>query len=529
MNALMHVLRSSPIWVCTRSKGVVEKYLIIMKRKIIVLFLLALFIFSAPVISMGQGFDCRYNIVTSPSGASVFFNGELIGETPLKKTLDFNFSKFPTCKLEIIKQGYISKEYLYTLNNKPIINSVDGKIVEVNLPLKISSIKFDSVEDIVFGFDKLIFGLNKGDTIGNQKLKAPPFAVIHGPIVWDEEFYKEVDLEKIIEKQLERAGFSVKNSGKLFSGSKSQMEPMLLIGGKLTKIKTNYTSWSGIVVKDFKSKIEINWEIFSIKKNKVIGSITSSGYYIDVLSKSVDNNLMSEEFGETFKEAAIQMIASAEFAKIIYDYKAKPKMSSAQKEVALNKVDTPSYKDYSKMVGGSVKSVVTVKVDGGHGSGFIISEDGFIVTNYHVVEGTSAIKVEFNAGFTLPAEVWSYNEDFDVALIKVNGSGFKPLSMKKDEETNIGDEVIAIGTPADVSLGQTVTKGIISGMREFDKKKLYQTDASINGGNSGGPLLNMKGEVIGINSYKLKGVGIDGLNFAIPTDVAIEKLHLTFK
>ena len=179
------------------------------------------------------------------------------------------------------------------------------------------------------------------------------------------------------------------------------------------------------------------------------------------------------------------------------------------------------------MVSSSVKSTVTIKSDIGHGSGFLITSDGLIMTNYHVIEKAKEIEVIMNAGFSLPALVISYDEDYDVAIIKVIGNGFKPLFLKDTDEVSVGEEVIAIGTPKEIDLGQSVSKGIISGMREREGKRYIQTDASVNPGNSGGPLLNLKGEVLGIVSRKR--IESEGIGYAIPINVAIEKLHITFK
>ena len=389
----------------------------------------------------------------------------------------------------------------------------------------IDSTKNDSFSNIVVSFDKLISAIPAGQIIGEMRGGLG----FKSKLFYDERYIQISEPEQILEKELQKRGFLINSSSDLFSETKTQKNPQILIGAKITNMDIRSRASSSSTVKEMDCKIGIEWQVFNVKKSKIILTLSTKAEIIDPGPIDASGTLYRYYLTKSFNEAAKKMVFSSEFTKAIQDYMKKPLPYSKGNEVLLNKVDTPAYKDYSKMIGGSIKSVVTVKVDGGHGSGFIISEDGLIVTNYHVLEGSSEIKVEFNAGFTLPAVVWSYNEEFDVALIKVDGSGFKPLLMKNDEETNIGDEVIAIGTPADVSLGQTVTKGIVSGMREFGKKKLYQTDASLNGGNSGGPLLNMKGEVIGINSYKLKGVGIDGLNFAIPTDVAIEKLHITFK
>lgn len=186
------------------------------------------------------------------------------------------------------------------------------------------------------------------------------------------------------------------------------------------------------------------------------------------------------------------------------------------------------------MIKNVIGSVVTVKNGNSFGSGFLISKSGYIMTNHHVVAGGTGLEVIFSNGITMDATVVKSDEARDVAIVKINGSGFKPFAMNADEaSSDIGSEVIAIGTPEDIKLNQTVTKGIISGKRELEdnharKNNFIQTDVTINHGNSGGPLINMNGEVIGVIVAKLSGKTTEGLGFAIPIGEAIEKLNVRF-
>jgi serine protease Do len=119
------------------------------------------------------------------------------------------------------------------------------------------------------------------------------------------------------------------------------------------------------------------------------------------------------------------------------------------------------------------------------------------------------------------------NKKRDVALLKVVGNGYRALPINLDDNINkVGADVIAIGTPQDISLGQSVTKGIISGKRVFEDLQYIQTDVSINSGNSGGALINNNGEVIGIIVSKLIGSGVEGLGFAIPINSALQDLNI---
>lgn len=161
----------------------------------------------------------------------------------------------------------------------------------------------------------------------------------------------------------------------------------------------------------------------------------------------------------------------------------------------------------------------------GIGSGSIVSKDGYIVTNSHVVSDGDAkeINVLFNNGETAPAELVWNDSSLDLAVIKVdsNNKNLKAIDIGDSDEIGVGDRVVAIGNPLGFQLQSTVTSGIISGLNRsvafntgVQMDGLMQTDAAINAGNSGGALLNSKGELIGINTAKAGNS--DGIGFAIP-------------
>ena len=174
----------------------------------------------------------------------------------------------------------------------------------------------------------------------------------------------------------------------------------------------------------------------------------------------------------------------------------------------------------------------------GSGSGVILSADGYIVTNYHVVRDSQNIVVQINSKTPLDAQVIFTNETHDIALIKVTSSALSVADLGSSSKLKIGEEVIAIGSP--LGLSSTVTKGIVSARRDLLNMKLQldensfitvsipgaiQHDAALNPGNSGGPLFNSKGEVIGINNMGFTLSGSDsGLNVAIPIDLILPEI-----
>lgn len=200
---------------------------------------------------------------------------------------------------------------------------------------------------------------------------------------------------------------------------------------------------------------------------------------------------------------------------------------SAQNAPSTNKgrhLDIPAI---SREANGAVVSIIMADNKGQpitQGSGFVVTRNGLVVTNYHVIKsGTSAvIKLPDGSFFTVEG-VLAFDKDHDIAVIKAHGTNFKTVAWGDSDRLQVGDEVVAIGSP--LSLESTVSNGIVSGFRTekrniFDEmapqggQKLLQITAPISHGSSGGPLFNMAGEVVGITSAAL--VGGESLNFAVP-------------
>ncbi|MBC8080889.1 MAG: trypsin-like peptidase domain-containing protein [Gorillibacterium sp.] len=157
-----------------------------------------------------------------------------------------------------------------------------------------------------------------------------------------------------------------------------------------------------------------------------------------------------------------------------------------------------------------------------HGTGIIVSSDGVIMTNAHVVKNMKNLIAVTSAGKSYSAKVTHYDEESDLALIKIEADNLPAAVFAAAADIHVGDNVIAIGTPISFALRNSITAGIVSGMdRSVNTRyQLIQTDAAINPGNSGGPLVNLSGEIIGINTLKYTDIGVDSLGFAIPADTA---------
>lgn len=189
--------------------------------------------------------------------------------------------------------------------------------------------------------------------------------------------------------------------------------------------------------------------------------------------------------------------------------------------------------EVSEMVNpGTVLIYASTETSSGYGTGFFVRENGYIVTNYHIIEGASSITVTLYSGEELKAETLWFSSVDDLALIKVEGKGFPTLAIGNSDEVKVGDMAIAVGNPAGNLCPWTTTQGIISavdrevtveGVRSIADLTMLQTDAQVNPGNSGGPLCNDRGEVIGIVARKM--TNYEGLGMAIPINGAMEFIN----
>lgn len=233
-----------------------------------------------------------------------------------------------------------------------------------------------------------------------------------------------------------------------------------------------------------------------------------------------------------YKEELIHQSVIRSFYKVIENEKdnkrlLKQKIEEEYKDSIFVQADS-----IATFYGDAISACVTVKVDKGHGSGFFISNDGYIITNLHVVGNSENIEVLLNDGRQLDAQLIRQSVKHDLALIKVDVS--EQICLKLDQKDDIdithyiGENIFVIGTPNNIQLGQSVSRGVVSGYRNYQDAKYYQTDASINGGNSGGPLMLENGTVLGVVNAKLVGANIERIGFAIPSKYILEALKLKY-
>jgi Do/DeqQ family serine protease len=197
------------------------------------------------------------------------------------------------------------------------------------------------------------------------------------------------------------------------------------------------------------------------------------------------------------------------------------------KTVSQDLPDDPLFRQFFGPRGGNrLPQQIPPQREGGLGSGVIVRADGYILTNHHVVDGSDHVTVELTDGRTFKAKVVGSDAPSDLAVVKIDGNNLKTLALGDSDAVRTGDVVLAVGNP--LGIGQTVTMGIVSakgratgGTGDGSFEDFIQTDAPINRGNSGGALVNTRGELIGINSQILSPSGGSiGIGFAIPANMA---------
>ena len=252
-----------------------------------------------------------------------------------------------------------------------------------------------------------------------------------------------------------------------------------------------------------------------VLNGKVRRSIIAAGDKTSLSIRVGGNNSAIYNIGEE---------TTAAISKLIKEAKKEDEAFSA-KGLKINLSNAISTSD---KVGPIIKrvlpGVIQVETPRGKGTGFIIDESGLALTNRHVVGKFKNVKVKLNNSEEFEAEVIGRTSDIDVALLSINANSKSlsslPLCIRKSP--TVGEDIIVIGNP--LGLQSTITRGITSAIRNEDGTTMIQVDASVNPGNSGGPIINYNGEVIGIVTSKRVGMGIEGIGFGIGVASAIESL-----
>ncbi|WP_164891052.1 S1C family serine protease [Botryobacter ruber] len=269
----------------------------------------------------------------------------------------------------------------------------------------------------------------------------------------------------------------------------------------------------------------IDWTFYDVYGQKK--------YQKTITSKSGE---FSPDFYEEPQDFVVNILEDAITASFFEVLKAKEVQTLLNEEVK----EKPAYQPLAikksnvsslvKTIADAQNATVTIASKDGHGSGIVINNEGYILTNFHVIANQKDnLKVILKGGEKLTCNVVRVNEFADLALLKVDKELTSSFDLPDVSDYTPGMDVFAIGTPKSIELGQTLSKGIISGIRNDKESEWIQTDVSINPGNSGGALIDKNGKLIGIVNSKVTGFGVEGIAFCIPAYKVTQFLALSYE
>ncbi len=317
--------------------------------------------------------------------------------------------------------------------------------------------------------------------------------------------------------ELRRRNYNVVGAENIIFGKDNSYKARMLLGGINRSLDCEPIADTGMGT----CRFEIEWEMHDQRKDKSI----FKKKMIHTRRVSVTKANAKQSLEVLSLGAFRQLLSDGEFNKAL------------QKKGNTATVSTTSYGEVEfracearptrldKEMTSTLDGTVVVKNGNISGAGFVLTTDGLIATAYHVVEDADEITIRTHQGQELPARLMRYDREFDVALLLVAVQFNRCLPLSS-QPARTGDGVYVIGTPAGEDLSFSVSKGIVSGLREWEEHKFIQTDASINPGNSGGPMVDTNGRTIGIVIWKLHHLAFEGIGFGVPISTVLEKLAL---
>jgi serine protease Do len=356
-----------------------------------------------------------------------------------------------------------------------------------------------------------------------------------GNIVWTDKVYRSFSpgLGRSFRTELEKAGYPVTAApaDTIFpvapdkEQERQKAAAQLQVGMLVKEVAANFC-YRGNTGTQGGAYLRIFWQVFAPDQQKVIFEATTEGSYQNA---AMEGAAPPAFFLRAFAMAARNLLAEQGF----YDAVANTPVAAQQQaapavstegvlKLAGSKVVAEGIKGHLTLLRSAVATIVTERSTG---TGFFISSSGHLLTNQHVVGDSKFVKVKLPTGREILGEVVRSDRARDVALIRTEPVGIPPMPVRASD-ANVGDEVYALGSPLGDQFNTTLTRGILSAYRTLDNKRFLQSDVAILPGNSGGPLLDAQGAVLGITVAGLGARGMAGMNFFIPIGDALAKLSV---
>jgi len=379
-------------------------------------------------------------------------------------------------------------------------------------------------------FSRIVIDLKRGAQIGTFRqgvgfCTEPGTLVYHGGRM----NLDDRELSDAFRDELERANYKVVGNPDALFDDPSSWQAEFLIAGLVKRVDADLcyayselekvTKASGVLMMD------VDWQVYSRLDRSVVYTTHTQGRgEIKDPSTSGETDVILDAFAQ----ATRNLLADRRFYEIVGEGGVAAQQSTSAGGTRTDLVSRPLFTQPIAVNMTAVRNnVVVVYAGDGHGSGFVIDDLGHVLTNEHVVRTATRVRVHFESGQEAIATVLATDTRRDVALLKVDGSGTGGLPIRFDQPA-VGDTVYAVGAPLDPTYSATVSKGIISAFRDIEGEPWIQSDVNVQHGSSGGPLLDERGNILGITSRgEPNEAGTpSGVNLFVPIGDALKRLGL---
>ena len=327
---------------------------------------------------------------------------------------------------------------------------------------------------------------------------------------------------------LAAAGYPIRRTSKLFAQFENYDGVRYALGGTATDLSLDM--YGALAGDRTEARVRIEWEMLDVSTREVrfsgvtSGRAETGGQSGDAVHVAIERALASLLADSSM---SISMVRPSGDAAVATATSANWKVP-APTEGALIRLtpDQANVATGATLFERAAPAVVSVVGSRASGTAFLITRDGLALTNHHVIRAQSSLVALNHKGDTLAVRVLRSDSAADVALIQVGCGPTCATVFLAEDLPPVGEEILVIGTPLDASLSYSASRGIVSGVRRIEGVTSIQTDAAINHGNSGGPMLNEAGQVVGIIAWKVAAEGVEGIGFGIEIGDALNRLGI---
>ena len=336
--------------------------------------------------------------------------------------------------------------------------------------------------------------------------------------VWGQNVAIASDEFKLTASETMRAyGYKVLGGDNLLFGPDESGKAAYQLGGTVNRMM--YDTYAPLAGDYAEATLDIEWQLYDALAETVIYTKRTQGHTkLDAPYGNISQLAFSQALDNLLAD---QMFVDAVQAKPTEQRFAEARISDTDRCQNRDVVSLPEDLE------AAIDATILIRMGSGTGSGVVVSPNGYALTAAHVVSSLDEVVVRFPNGLELTAAVVSVDNGQDIALIKLPGSGHSCLQIGPTEYLPVGTDLFAIGAPAGQDFAFSVSRGVVSGYREDELGRKYlQTDTSLNPGNSGGPLLDRAGRIVGIVSWKIAALGYEGLAFGVPATAITTSLGI---